>query len=250
MTPGVVGLIPARAGSERIPGKNVRRLAGHPLIAYSIAAAHRSEVFESVVVSTESREIRDIAQHYGASVPFLRPQELADRNSPDIDWVQHAVAALRERGQHVDVFSILRPTSPLRRAATIQRAWRELRDDPAADSLRAVEPCAQHPAKMWVLAGTRMTPLLGEGIGATPLHSRPYQALPRVHVQNASLEMARARVLDGQASISGGTVRPFLTAGREGFDLNEPPDWWVLERLLSEGLAQLPPVLDPPYTGG
>lgn len=122
----VVALIPARSGSQRVPGKNVRRLGGHPLLAYTIAAARQSEVFDAVIVSTDSADYARLAEYYGAEVPFIRPAELAGATSPDIDWVRHALQSLTEKGRHFDCFSILRPTSPFRTAATIQRAWRML----------------------------------------------------------------------------------------------------------------------------
>jgi CMP-N-acetylneuraminic acid synthetase len=84
--PSAVALIGARGGSERVPGKNVRPLAGHPLLAYAIETARQSGVFERVVVSTDSEPIAKVARWYGADVPFLRPAEYATATSPDIDW--------------------------------------------------------------------------------------------------------------------------------------------------------------------
>ena len=86
-----VALIPARHGSKRVPGKNVRPLAGHPMLAYTIAPAIESGVFESVIVSTDSEETAAIARHYGAEVPFLRPAAFAGDTSPDIEWVEHTL---------------------------------------------------------------------------------------------------------------------------------------------------------------
>ena len=91
MSARAVALIPARAGSVRVPGKNVAPLAGHPLIAYSIAAARASGLFGAVVVSTDSEEIADVARRYGADVPRLRPAAMAGATSPDIEWVRHAL---------------------------------------------------------------------------------------------------------------------------------------------------------------
>ena len=86
-TPSIVGLIPARAGSVRVRDKNVRPLNGHPVLAYSIASALDSGVFDDVIVSTDSELYADIARHYGASVPFLRPDAYAGARSPDIEWM-------------------------------------------------------------------------------------------------------------------------------------------------------------------
>ncbi|WP_293096407.1 acylneuraminate cytidylyltransferase family protein [Moorena sp. SIOASIH] len=160
-TPTVVALIPARAGSKRVPGKNIRRLKGHPLIAYTIAAATQSQVFSAVIVSTDSEEVADIARYYSAEVPFLRPPEYATDKSPDIEWIDYTLRHLSNLGRDFDCFSILRPTSPCRQPQTIQRAWQEfLAQADQVDSLRAVEKCQQHPGKMWVLKGNLMKPLL------------------------------------------------------------------------------------------
>jgi N-acylneuraminate cytidylyltransferase len=238
--PTVVALVPARAGSERLPGKNVRELAGHPLLAWSIAAAHESGVFTDVLVSTDSPEIADVARRYGATVPELRPAELATATSPDIEWVLRAMEGRDER-----LFAILRPTSPFRRGATIRRAFEALLALDGADSIRAVELCRQHPGKMWTLEGELMRPLLPQPEGETPLHSRQYQALPPVYVQNSSLEIAWTRVLAETRTISGRHVAPFLTEGPEGLTIDYPDDLERAEALLARGEAELPPILIP-----
>lgn len=242
-----VALIPARRGSKRVPGKNVRRLGDHPVIAYTIAPALASGVFESVIVSTDSEETAAVARHYGAEVPFLRPPELAGDTSPDIEWVEYTLAELRRRGRTWDCFSLLRPTSPFRTSATIRRAWARFRAQGGIDSLRAVEPCSQHPGKMWVVDGDRMTPLLPGAPAGRPWHSTPYQALPPVYVQNASLEIAWTRVVFEGRTIAGDVLAPFVTEGHEGFDINDRHDWIVAERLIADGEAALPPVPQVPY---
>lgn len=237
----VVGLVPARGGSKRIVGKNVRELRGHPLLAYAVSAARRSGAFADVVVSTDDPYTATMARRYGANVPFLRPQEMAEDSSPDIEWVRHALSELRAAGERVDAFAILRPTSPLRPAASIAAAVAALLADPGADSLRAVERVTEHPAKMWELStdGERMTPLLDDGGASLAWHSTPYQSLRPVYVQNASLEVAWVRTVDEFASIAGREVKPWVTESYDGFDLNREVDWLLLERLLDLGLANL-----------
>jgi CMP-N,N'-diacetyllegionaminic acid synthase len=251
-----VAFIPARHGSKRVPGKNTRILAGHPTLAYTIAPALASGVFAAVIVSTDSEDTAAVARHYGAEVPFLRPAAYAGDTSPDIEWLEHALRELAGQGRTWDAFSLLRPTSPFRSAATIRRAWDQFVGAKGADSLRAIEKCAQHPGKMWVVRGDRMVPLLPPGargslgeVGPTsqPWHSTPYQALPPVYVQNASLEMAWTRVVLEGGTIAGDVLVPFVTEGYEGFDINDPTDWMVAERLLADGAAQLPTVAAPPY---
>lgn len=245
--PRAVALIPARQGSKRVPGKNVRTLGGHPMLAYTIAGARASGVFDAVMVSTDSEEIARTARHYGAEVPFLRPAEFAGDKSPDIEWVEHTLATLAASGRPFDCFSLLRPTSPFRRAGTIQRAMALFLAQTGVDSLRAVEKCTQHPGKMWVVRGERMFPLLPFGPAEQPWHSTPYQALPLVYVQNASLEIAWTSVVRERRTIAGDVVVPFITEGHEGFDINDPVDWLVAERLLADGAAVLEPISEPPF---
>ena len=246
--PSAVALIPARHGSKRVPGKNVRVLQGHPMLAYTIAPALASGVFDAIIVSTDSSETAAIARHYGAEVPFLRPQELSGDKSPDIEWVAYTLTALEQRGRRWDCFSILRPTSPFRTAETIRRAWEQFTRQDGVDSLRAIEKCSQHPAKMWVVQGERMVPLLQPSDpGAPPWHSMPYQALPPIYAQNASLEIAWTRVVAEKRTIAGDELVPFMTRDYEGFDINDPHDWMIAERLLADGVVTLPPVAQEPY---
>lgn len=232
----VVALIPARAGSVRVPGKNVRELAGHPLLAYSIAAARESELFDAVVVSTDSEQIAAVARRYGAEVPGLRPAAIASSTSSDIDWVEHALGLLGD----FDAFSILRPTSPFRRGATIRRAWEQLRAVPAADSLRAVRPVREHPGKMWRIEGELMVPLLEQVPGEVPTHSRQMAALPDVFVQDSSLEIAWTRIV-ARREIAGERVVAFLPRGAEGFSIDYPEDWAAAERMAAEDPSLLAP---------
>ena len=243
-----VALIPARSGSKRAAGKNIRFIAGHPLLAYTIRAAIDSGCFSGVYVSSDSPEYCTVAADYGAT-PILRPACYAGDLSPDVEWVSHALDELGGRipnngtvrdFHRWDLFSILRPTSPFRKPDTIRRAFAEFQPD-SFDSLRALEPVTQHPAKMWtVLDGTAWPYSTAFGAHA---HSLPYQALPPVWAQNASLEIAHTRLLYApRPSISGDRVQAFLTVGYEGFDINTEVDFLAAEQLIAMGRATLPEV--------
>lgn len=245
--PSVVAFIPARSGSKRIADKNIRALGGHPLLAYTVAAARESGVFDAVICSTDSERYAAMARHYGAEVPFLRPAEYATATAPDIEWVEDALNRLRADGRMYDCFSILRPTSPFRSADTIRRAWSAFNAEDGIDSLRAVEKVSQHPGKMWIVDGKRMTPLLQQPAGEQPWHSSQMTALPEVFVQNASLEIAWSRVAFDSHTIAGLNVMPFLTEEMEGFDINTQYDWDYAETMLAQGKYVLPPVSDRPF---
>ena len=229
-----VALIPARAGSKRIVGKNIRYLSGKPLIAFSIQAAIKSNVFQEVIVSTDCPEIAKIAMEFGAKVPKLRPRFIARDLSPDIEWVKHAIEQLVSTPiDSIEFIAILRPTNPLRSSETIRNAIEFLRGNPWADSLRAMEITTKHPGKMWKVAeGGEATPYLNQSIEPTPTHSRPTQSLEKLWVQNASLEVVKLEALLATQSISGRRILSFEMPGYEGFDLNTEEDWNYLEFLL------------------
>ena len=234
MTPSLVAFVPARAGSERVPGKNVRPLAGHPLLAYAITTAQQSGA-DRVVCSTDSEEIAEIARWYGGEA-VLRPAELATSTSPDIAWLRHALAALPDR---YDLFALIRPTSPFRGPGTVCRALDQLLANPGADSIRAVEPVKQHPGKMWLVEGETMRPLLDQSGLEVPWHDSQFQALPDVYVQNSSLEIARARVVE-EGTLGGRTRIPFFTDRFEGLSIDREEDWARAEALVGSGEATLP----------
>jgi CMP-N-acetylneuraminic acid synthetase len=243
-----IALIPARSGSKRIKNKNIRLLGDHPLISYTIACAIDSGIFSKIVVSTDSKEIASIARYYGAKVPIPRPKRFAHDLSPDIEWIRHILRVLISEKADNYCFAILRPTSPFRKPETIRRAWRQFNSEINIDSLRAVEPCRQHPAKMWLIEKNRMKPLLsGKDKKGNPWHSKPYQSLPLVYAQNASLEIAWCSLPLEKNTISGEKIMPFLTDSLEGYDINDEKDWIYAETLIKEKKVKLPAIRKKPY---
>jgi CMP-N,N'-diacetyllegionaminic acid synthase len=240
--PSVVALIPARSGSERVPDKNIRPLAGHPLLAYAVATARQAEIFDRVICSTDSGKIAEVAQRYGADVPFLRPAAFATATSPDIEWISHALEQLDE---HYDLFAIVRATNPFRGPNALQRGLAQLLATPEADSIRAVERVKQHPGKMWVLEGKTMRPLLDQAHLDVAWHAGQYQALPEVYVQNSALEIAWTRVVSQTGTREGRVVAPYLTNGYEGFNIDDEEDWDRGRRLVDSGDVFLPDVTLP-----
>ena len=135
----VLAVIPARGGSKRLPGKNIKHLAGHPMIAYTIEAVKRSKLVSDWLVSTESENIRSVAIKYGAPAPFLRPLELATDKVRNIDVVLHALEFMENsRGKKYDMIVLLQPTAPVRRESHIDEAIRLL-EESCCDSLAAVK---------------------------------------------------------------------------------------------------------------
>lgn len=231
----VIGLVPCRSGSKRIPHKNICSLNGYPLLAYSIQAAKDSGIFDGIYASSDSEDIGQIAERYGAE--FIHcPLAIAHRDDdPDIKWVKHALGIVQ-----CDIFSILRPTSPFRTGGTIKRAWAEFNQFPTCSSIRAVEKCSQHPYKMWTLKYGRLEPLVGVS-GSKQLFNTPYQTLPEIYVQNASLEISWSKNVYNDDSISGDNIKPFFTGDYEGYDVNYPQDLREAEYLVSQGVPMAKP---------
>lgn len=127
MSPKALAIIPARGGSKRIPRKNVIDFHGRPMIAWSIAAARASGVFDSIVVSTDDAEIAEIARTQDAEVPFMRPAELADDHAGTVPVILHAMQALAEAGRSYDYVCCLYPASPLVQASDIREGYRLVR---------------------------------------------------------------------------------------------------------------------------
>jgi N-acylneuraminate cytidylyltransferase len=217
-------LIPARAGSKRIPHKNTRLLGGKPLIQWTIDEARTANV-ACVVVSTDEELTAELAERCGCEVHHRKPEHATDE-APDYGWVS-------DIDIQTPYFAICRPTSPFRTAGTIRRAYATLLGC-GAHSVRAVtRVTAPHPAKMWMIRDGRMLPVWdGRHPDGTPYHSSPTQSLPEVWVQNASLEVAQTRIVRESATISGWEIAPFFTDAREGFDLNTEADWLEAERLV------------------
>jgi CMP-N-acetylneuraminic acid synthetase len=228
----VLALIPARGGSKSIPRKNLIPMAGHPLLAWSIAAARESHRVRKVVVSTDDAEIRDTALRYGALVPFLRPAALAQDDTPDLPVFQHALTWLaREWGYRPELVVQLRPTSPLRPRGCVDEAIALLDANPEADSVRAVTAPAQNPYKMWRMEGPYLRPLVDVGI--VEAYNMPRQRLPQTYWQTGHLDVVRrATLLKG--SMSGGLILPYVVEPRFALDIDTPEQWafadWFLGR--------------------
>lgn len=231
----VLALIPARGGSKSIPGKNIRLFAGHPLLAYSVAAARQATRVTRVIVSTDDEQIAAVARDYGAETPFLRPGELARDETPDLPVFEHALAWLSgEEGFRPDVVVQLRPTSPVRPPDCVDQAVSTLLAHPRADSVRGIVPAGQNPYKMWRMAHDgQMHPLLeGEFDEA---YNMPRQLLPATYWQTGHIDAIRTRTILDKRSMSGATILPLLLDPRYSVDIDNPRDWERAEWLVLHG---------------
>jgi len=234
-----LGTICARGGSQGVPGKNIKLLAGHPLIAYTIEQAARCAFLDRLIVSTDSPAIAEVARSYGAAVPFLRPAELATDTSAKVPVIQHAVREVeRELGHEIDYVVDLDPTAPLRVALDIERCW-DLIQRPDTDVVFTVTPADRNPY-------FNMVELDDDGYAHlskqpdTPVVSR--QTAPRVFSMNASVYAYRRAHLMHDGRVVGGRARIVEMPPERSRDIDGPLDFAFVEFLVREGHATLPKV--------
>lgn len=159
----LLAIIPARAGSKGLPGKNVKMLCGKPLLAWSVESARNSKYLDEVMVSTDSEEIAEVARQYGGSVPFLRPEPLSTDESPTFDAVEHVLQAYaREFARSFDYVVLLEPTSPLREKGDIDAMVERLVDRKDCDSIISIGEVGEHPAYLKRIRGEDLLPYCAE----------------------------------------------------------------------------------------
>jgi len=207
-------------------------LQGYPVLAYSIAAVRQCPEIDRVIVTTDSQAIADIATSFGAEAPFLRPAELSQDRSPDIDYVRHAVQWLKDHeSYHVDLVIQTRPTTPLRDPKLISAAMVELLRRPEATSLRSVHALSEPPQKMMGIEN-------GYLVGLFPHDTRPeYFNLPRqafapAYHPNGYIDIVKTDCLAQSDSLYGPRIVGFVTP--RSIEIDEPEDVAALERRLEQ----------------
>lgn len=231
----VLAIIPARGGSKGIPRKNIRLFSGTPLIAYSIAAGTQAVLVTRVIVSTDDPEIADVARQYGAEVPFMRPEELAQDDTLDYPVFLHALQWLAEHeGYRPDLVVQLRPTSPLRLVGLVDQAITKILDNPQADSLRGVVPAGENPYKMWHITpqGHMQAILPVEGLDEP--YNAPRQQLPKAYWQTGHIDVIRPRVILEDGLMSGKVILPLLIDPQYTVDIDTLADWFRAESKLTD----------------
>ena len=228
----IVCIIPARSGSKGVPGKNMRNLGRYPLIAYSIAAAKLSIDIEETVVSTDSNEIAIIGKKYGASVPFLRPKEIAQDNSLDIDFFQHYITYLQNESLKIpDLIVHLRPTTPLREVKVIDEAVEYMMKNNEATALRAMHKTHLTPYKMFKMNGEYATPFLNyEGI--KEFYNLPRQVFEDAYIPNGYVDIVRPAILSNTGLLHGDKIKLWVTEKVADIDVIE--DYYYASALLKE----------------
>ncbi len=227
----ILGVIPARGGSKGLPGKNIRPLAGKPLIAWTIQAALGCRWLDRVIVSTDDREIAGTARTWGADTPFMRPAELADDATPTIKAVIHAIRWLEEnQGYRPDYVMLLQPTSPLRTSSDLEEAIR-LAAGKEADAVISVAPVEDHPAWMKVLdSDGRMKDFL-PGSGSASRR----QELEPVYALNGAVYLTRLELVLEKETWYGDRTLAYVMPPERSLDIDNYLDFQLAELVLSNG---------------
>lgn len=229
----VLAIIPARGGSKKVPGKNIRPLCGKPMIAYAVEEAKRSRFITRILVSTDDEAIATAARDAGAEVPFLRPAELAGDRVTDLPVFQHALRWLEENEQYRPELVVhLRPTAPLRRAGHIDTGIEKLLAAPEADAVRSVMPATQHPHKMWQFEGDRMLPFMPHLTMADEQFNQPRQALPPAFIQNGSVDVVRREVILEKNSMTGSVILGMIMDELDSVNVDQEEDFLMAEMLM------------------
>jgi len=232
-SPRILGLIPARGGSKRLPRKNLLPLAGRPLISWTIDAARSSRLIEQVIVSTDDAEIRDASLAAGAEIPFLRPAEIASDTASTLEVLLHALKQLIAQGQHYEYVVLLQPTSPLRTSADIDNAI-ELLLEKQADAVVSVCP-TDHPPE-WsntLPSDLSMRHFFRPGIRATRS-----QDLPPSYRLNGAIYIFRIeRLLRGESLEMDDNSYAYVMPRERSVDIDSELDFRIAELMLGQDPA-------------
>ena len=225
----VLGLIPARGGSKGIPGKNIKHLAGKPLLAYAAEAAGRSGAVDRLLLSTDSEEIAAVGRQVGLEVPFLRPPELARDDTAMIEVIRHLLDWTASEGAAPDILVLLQPTAPLRRPEQIAEAVETLKSADC-DSVVSVIPLPLHfcPDYVMRIDQERLVNFLPEGERAT----RRQDVRP-AYSRDGTIYAFWRRTVERHGSIYGPDCRPLVIDPAESINLDTMEDWAAAERALA-----------------
>jgi CMP-N-acetylneuraminic acid synthetase len=227
----VLGIVPARGGSKRVPRKNVRLLAGKPLVAYAIEAALAARRISKLVVSSDDGEVLEIAKKYDPALALRRPAEMATDASPAIEYVRHALEVLETSGDAAyEAVAIIQPSSPFTLPQDIDSTIQLLEESKADSAVTVMQvEHALHPTKFKVMQGTRLLPYIEEECDRMAANE-----LPKVYVRNCSVYAIRRETLN-QGKIIGADSRGHLMPRERSVDINDELDFEFVQFLATSG---------------
>jgi len=207
----IIAIIPARGGSKGVPGKNIKKLGGYPLIAYSIVACRLAKKIDRVIVSTDSTEIAEIAKSFGAEVPFMRPAELAQDNSNDLEFIEHAINWFENNEGIIPEYLVhIRPTTPLREPELLDSAILKIIENPDATSLRSVHEIRESPYKLLGINNDFLEGLYPDD-PRPEYYNLPRQNFPPVYQPNGYVDIIKSETVLKLKTLHGPKILSFLT---------------------------------------
>ena len=228
----IIAIIPARGGSKSIPRKNIKLLAGKPLIAHTIETALKCKLLDRVIVSTDDKEIAAISKKHGAEVPFMRPRELALDSTPMLPVLQHAVSFIEQNEKsHVDIVVLLQPTSPFREVSDIENCVKKLKNE-KADSVVTVCEAEHNPYfVMMKFQNDNLVPFLTT---EKPIIRR--QDAPKVYRLNGAVYAVRRNVLMNENKLFTDNTKAVIMPQERSIDFNRQLDFEFAEFLIKRAL--------------
>jgi CMP-N-acetylneuraminic acid synthetase len=225
----VLGIVPARSGSKGVPGKNTRLLHGRPLIEYTARAAFAAGVLDRVILTTDSADIAEVGRRVGLEVPFVRPAELSQDDTPMAPVLRHALDRLAADGWTPDIVVLLQPTSPLRRPEHIVDAVEMLKRTPATSVVSVVElPRHLSPDYVMRIEDGVLKPFLADGLRITRR-----QDARQAYVRDGTVYVFRTGTLERFGDIYGNDCRPLVIPADQSLSIDSPADWREAERMLA-----------------
>ncbi|WGK60366.1 acylneuraminate cytidylyltransferase family protein [Halopseudomonas sp. SMJS2] len=221
----IIGIVTARGGSKGVPGKNIKRLGGKPLIEWTVDAALNSSFIDQTILSSDDADIISVARSVGCEVPFVRPSNLAEDTASSIDVITHALGEINDS---YDYFVLLQPTSPFRTSKDIDDMIMACIDQ-EAPVLVAVEEIKTHPMFIYEIEDN------GYLRSFIPQENQlRRQDVPNVYKHNGAFYMAKVSYFDRVKTFVGGDVRPYICYGHINIDIDTLDDWKYAEYILRE----------------
>ncbi len=229
--PLTLGVITARGGSKGIPGKNHKLLAGKPLIVWTIETAKRSKLITHLIVSTDDPEIAQICRKAGVDVPFMRPKELAQDDTPHVPVMRHATGYMEDRlSVRFDIVVILQPTSPFRTVEDLDGTLNKLLETDADSAVAIVEVgSSEHPVKMKKYDGTWVSAYCVEEVEGTRR-----QDLPKAYKRSGAVYAMKRDLVMKKGKLYGENIAAYIVARERSIDIDTPLDWVKAEYMAKQ----------------
>lgn len=230
----ILAIIPARGGSKGVPRKNIKMLAGKPLIAWTIESALEAKQYlDDIIVSTDDEEIASVAREYGADVPFLRPAELSDDKAPTLPAMQHAVKFMEQkRGVKYDWILLLQCTSPFRKAEDYPELIQMAKEGDCDSIVSVVQVFTSHPMAIRKIENGYLAHFMpGEKEG-----TRRQDYKPDAYKRNGVYYMTKRDVLMEDNTIYGERIKPYIMPEMRSVGIDSELDFKIVEVLMQENL--------------